>query len=136
MLHVLRTSSLPVALRSSSLTILATCGEVSPLSLLPQQATLIDACLDILSLESRSSRTTKLKDETPDALESASTHPSLRRSALLFMNLLLQADLRQFGARIVQRMEAVIRYVKHTDEDPLVRHNAGVVLEYLEALYQ
>ena len=123
-----------MVLRSSSLTILATCAEVSSMSLLPQQEILLDACLDILSLESRSSRTLKLKDETVDALELASTHPSLRRGALLLINLLISANAEGFGDRITSRLKAVIGYVKYTDDDPLVRHNAELVIENIEAL--
>ena len=134
LLHVFRTSTLPIALRSSALTILAACAEAAPLSLLPHRETLVDACLDLLSLESRSSRTTAPKDETPDPLTAGSTHPSLRRGAILSISLMLRAAPEQFNARTLSRMKAVFGYLVATDEDPLVRHNAGQVLEDCEAL--
>lgn len=99
------------------------------MALLDQQTMLVDACLDLLSLESRSSRTTKELDETPDALETASTHPSLRRSALLCISNLLRANPEQMERRALRRMQAVLGYLMATDEDPLVRHNAEQVLE-------
>jgi hypothetical protein len=85
--------------------------------------------LDLLSLESRQKVQVKPKDETPDALETAATHPSLRRSALLLLGLLLRAAPEQVSPRMLARMKAVLGYLHQTDEDPLVRHNAGEVLE-------
>jgi hypothetical protein len=85
--------------------------------------------LDLLSLESRQTAKTKLKDETSDPLETSATHPSLRRGALVLLGLLLRAAPESFTRRELDRMKAVLGYLKQVDEDPLVRHNAGEVLE-------
>lgn len=129
MLHTIRSAGLPVALRSSAIAILSACAEASPLALLPYQHALVDGMLDLLSLESRQAKTSKPKDETPDALETAATHPSLRRGALVLLGLLLRAAPEKFTARELERMKAVLGYLKQVDEDPMVRHNAGEVLE-------
>jgi len=139
-LHVLRASNLPVVLRASALTILGACAEVSPISLLPNKVTLVEACLDLLSVESRPAQNgnaaSKSKDETPDGLETAASHPSLRRGALLFLSQLMRASPDDFrdGSIRIARLKAVIGYVRDTDEDYLVRHNAGLVLEDVEEL--
>lgn len=129
LLHVLRTASLPVVLRSSALTILAVIADSSPIALRNQQAILIDACLDLLSLESRSNRTTKEADETPDSLEEASTHPSLRRGALVCIGNLMRGSAENIVRRTLLRMQAVLGYLVATDEDPLVRQNSETLLE-------
>jgi hypothetical protein len=141
----MRSSDLPVALRSSALTVLATCAESAPLSLLSEINTLIEACLDLLSVESSSKKTVfqpilieerNKIEETADPLECASTHPSLRRGAILFLTLLMRAmqekgDLQVVQPRTARRFSIVIGYVRDTDQDALVRHNAGVLLDEL-----
>lgn len=129
MLHTIRSASLPVALRSSAISILSACAESSPLALLSFRQSLVDGMLDLLSLESRQSAQSKPKDETPDPLEIAATHPSLRRGAVVLLGLLLRAMPERFTTRELARMKAVLGYLKQVDEDPLVRHNAGEVLE-------
>lgn len=120
---------------------------------------LIDTCLDLLSIENakkavlaadQTSSSQMLEededgfakpkrvDESSDPLSTASTHISLRRGALLFISLLLRAQPDDFrkvqSRRLVGRMKNVVGYVRVTDEDGLVRHNAGEVAEDLEAL--
>ena len=85
--------------------------------------------LDLLSIESRTTAKTRPKDETPDALETAASHPSLRRGALVLLGLILRAAPEQITAQELSRMKAVLGYLKQVDEDALVRHNAGEVLE-------
>lgn len=111
------------------MSILSACVEASPLALLPYRQSLVDGMLDLLSLESRQKTTEKPKDETPDPLETAATHPSLRRSALVLLGQLLRSTPERFTAREIARMKAVLGYLKQVDEDPLVRHNAAEVLE-------
>lgn len=101
-------------LRASTLTILATCTEASPLALLPYSETIVDACLTLLSLESRPGRKPepptsddedsegtikdkprpKRAEETPEALTLDTRHPALRRGALLFLALQARAQRR------------------------------------------
>lgn len=63
LLLVLRTSTLPTSLRSSSLTILATSIETAPLAMMPYVNLLLQACLDLLSLESRPIQPRRAKEE-------------------------------------------------------------------------
>lgn len=204
LLLVLRTSFLPTTLRSSSLTILTTAVETAPVSLLPHTPTLTEACLTLLSLESRpllprkravtppppssttdsddedellpppSAPPAKLRkpEETPTPTSSNSQHPSLRRSAILFLGILFRTSARladassssstrqtwttgydpsnplgQFrmgskdagptrsalvGRAERQRAKVVLAYLRATDEDALVRYQAGEVLDELE----
>jgi hypothetical protein len=206
LLLVLRTSFLPTTLRSSSLTILTTAVETAPISLLPHTPTLAEACLTLLSLESRpllprkraatppppasttsdsddeddeillpppSAPPAKLRkpEETPTPTSSNSQHPSLRRSAILFLGILfrtsaLLAASSSSSSRIQQttgydpsnplghfrmgskdagptrsalvgraerqRAKVVLAYLRATDEDALVRHQAGEVLDELD----
>lgn len=111
------------------MSIMSACAEASPLALLPYRQALVDGMLDLLSLESRQKAREKAKDDTPDPLEIAATHPSLRRSALVLLAQLLRAMPERFTAREIARMKAVSGYLKQVDEDPLVRHNAAEVLE-------
>lgn len=198
LLHVLRTSTLPVPLRASSLTLLATAVETAPVAVLPYSDSLVEACLSLLSLESRPlqprlrqapadvgehdsdeevedapqlDRAGKPKrpEETPNPIAIDSRHPSLRRAAILFLGLLLRTasslastdatrqertydshnPLAHFslGGQSVQasttsmlvsgdqkrRVGVLLRYLSGTDEDSLVRHNAGAVLAELGA---
>lgn len=128
MLQVVRSASLPVALRASALTILATCADSAPLALLAYQDAIVDGMLDLLSVEGRNTVSTA-KDETPDPLEVAATHPSLRRAAILLVGSLLRASPETFHIRTLARMKAVLGYLKQIDGDALVRHNASEVLE-------
>lgn len=141
------------------MTVLATCGETSPVALITYQTTLVDACLDLLSLENakrfsaEQERRSRIEDkdeaeervlnsgkvdETPLPLATTSTHASLRRGALLFISLLIRAQPDAFSnlehRRLIQRCRAVVGYVEATDDDGLVRYNAGVVKDDLEAL--
>jgi hypothetical protein len=213
LLFVLRTPTLPTPLRYSALTILATAIETSPLALMSQSDLLTEACLTLLTVESRplqprwreepalapkaktrrESSTSDDSDEdeheeappvqlgrdgkprrpeeTPDPISHIdSKHPSLRRAAILFLGMLfrtaahLSAEAveevagydelnplgtlsmpgsgsvstkagggRTGGAVLVgrearERAKVVLRYVGETDEDSLVRHQAGEVL--------
>ena len=247
LLFILRTSTLPTPLRSSALTILATTFESSPLALLPHADVISEACLTLLSVESRplqprrrqqnsnadvnnkpiehqsrppggptiqdtsddsdsdieanmdesiraaaaslglgdlasSSRDKdkqKRPEETPDPVQHIDVkHPALRRAAILVLGLLwraagqqetegadtLSSAYRQASIPLVggfkmpgagavaasrtpsssargsiglmllsrerrARMQTVLRYVHETDEDSLVRHQAGQVLD-------
>lgn len=217
LLLVLRTSTLPTPLRSSALTVLATAIETAPLALMPHADLLTEACLTLLSVESRPMQPRrreptapptvsaedsgsddddenepiqlgrdgkpKRPEETPDPVAHIdSKHPSLRRAAILFLGMLFRTasdlaleaaesnasasayddasplgagGLRMPGGGHVgisisrkaqgggggltlvdrearERARVVLRYVTETDEDSLVRHQAGQVLDELE----
>ncbi|GAA5968373.1 hypothetical protein JCM11641_007611 [Rhodosporidiobolus odoratus] len=248
LLLTLRTSTLPIPLRASSLTILATCVETAPTALVPHAELLADACVSLLQIEtvpvspkprtpavSKGPATTKAEEskktkgkgvliedlslsssssddeedsddtlpppqpptgkdgrprrpeEMPDPTSTHSKHPTLRRSALVFLASLFRTVARQaherrerevqstsrvldgegflggrlrmpgeamagaggmmlmrerrpaseglgtmIGAETLVKARRVLRYVRETDEDGLVRHQAGEVLEDLE----
>lgn len=201
LLLVLRTSTLPSPLRSSAITILATAVDTAPIALLAYADLLAEACLTLLSLESRPlqprrknppvvvpdisddsedeeleeapklDRNGKLRrpEETIDPVAADSKHPSLRRAAILFLGMLFRAvaeleaadaeaneqssnydsrtplsdfsltgDRRQAAtSRLLvsgeqkRRAGIVLGYVRETDEDSLVRHQADEVLSIL-----
>ncbi|KAK4690688.1 hypothetical protein P7C70_g9515, partial [Phenoliferia sp. Uapishka_3] len=78
LLLVLRTSTLPTPLRSSALTILATTVESSPTVMIPYADTLAEACLTLLSIESR-----PLQPRRPTAPLPAAKEPSVSISDVL-----------------------------------------------------
>ncbi|GAA5886437.1 hypothetical protein JCM6882_001639 [Rhodosporidiobolus microsporus] len=241
LLSTLLTPSLPIPLRSSSLTILATCVETAPTAMLPHAETLAEACVGLLEVETvalkprlppaKAVREGEKKrqegkgkgkgvlievsssdsdddddddappkelpnplnrprrpEELPNPLTSSSKHPTLRRAALVFLAALVQtvaaqvAEQREkeqdaawrsegaegllggklrlpgqqlggaggflirehrpaaqdggvgllIGAEVLVKARRVLRYVGETDEDALVRHQAGEVLQELE----
>ncbi|GAA5935058.1 hypothetical protein JCM10213_000633 [Rhodosporidiobolus nylandii] len=237
LLLTLRQSSLPIPLRASALTILATCVETAPSALVPHAELLADACVSLLQVESvplapKPRATTAFAEEKkpaakrdngkgkgvlieevsssssedeadepappslgkdgrprrPEELADPTTthskHPTLRRAALVFLGSLVRTLARQaaeqqeqqaatalrapvsegllggrlrmpgerlvggaliqerrpatertagmIGAETLVKARRVLRYVKETDEDGLVRHQAGEVLEELE----
>lgn len=250
LLLVLRTSTLPIPLRASSLTILATCVETAPTAILPHVDLLAEACVTLLQVESVALKpwlpaarreeqeeesakvevergkgkgvlieevdTSDSDDDLPlppptppqlgkdgrprrpeelsDPTTTTSSHPTLRRGALVFLAALIRTLQRlalerterenerladapvegllggvlklpgreQGGGRgtvlfsregerraterrqkigggtgllaseTLVKAKRVLRYVSETDEDGLVRHQAGEVLEELE----
>jgi hypothetical protein len=156
LLHMLRERSLPTSLRSSTLTILATAVEESPLALLPRSEDLAQTCIDVLRIESRplkprarqapASSSPEVSDEeegpapqrrrrpeeTPDPTGTDSKHPSLRRAALLFLAMLLRTARGTRGMLSSQTRasaKVVIAYLAQTDEDALVRHQSSEILD-------
>jgi hypothetical protein len=174
LLNIVRNSDIPVTLRSSALSILSVAIETAPMALLPYIYTLADACLTLLSLESRplkrrrdesqaedddgddaeslgpirteaelkSARKLIGYDESEEPLSTDPKHPSFRRSAILFIALLLRSTAvaeedntstsgMLVSPEIVERTRVVLGYVGSTDEDGLVRFQAGQVLDEL-----
>lgn len=67
LLFILRTSTLPTPLRSSALTIIATTFESSPLALLPHADMISEACVTLLSVESRPLQPRRRQPEADNA---------------------------------------------------------------------
>ena len=128
-LHILRTGSLPVILRSSALTILSACTTGAPIFMLQYLETLFDAMLDLLRLVTEKPRIVVITDETPEPLEATPTHPSLRRAAILLLHQIINAVPQHVPQAALLRLQTVVEYTKLTDPDDLVRHNAGIVCE-------
>lgn len=145
LLLVLRTSTLPVPLRSSTLTILATSIETAPVALLQYADSLTETCLTLLSLESRPLQPRraapgplaavqdfdsgseeditpldrkgqpKRPEETPDPVSTNSKHPVLRRAAILFLGLLFRVA----AIMASDEQEAVERAHHYDSHNPL-----------------
>lgn len=154
LLLVFRSSNLPTALRSSSLSILSLITNTSPLTAAPHLITLVLACADLLQIESvPMSSTPNTSKETPpvedadeeeipsdqlpeeDMLEASPVlsnpkHPVLRRSALYFLSAAVRADLHaeeKIEMDVWKRVARVVGYVRVTDVDLTVRGLAGEV---------
>lgn len=158
LLLAFRDPDLPIPLRASSFTLLASAVEASPLSLAPYTSSLLDASVTLLSLETRPfvrnvttepepaypppNRTDAPKyEETPDAAtKDAKGHPALRRSACLFIALLFRSAERDAALMLLRdhgkRAETALGYVGDVDEDGLVRVQAKTALEAMRASVQ
>lgn len=156
LLLVLRGSGLPAPLRVSALTIMAACAEAAPLAVLPHSHDLVDACLTILSVESKqapraaavdseNSRWERTRtggpvyEETPAPLATDTAHVSLRRAAILFIALLFRSSTETSDSRcvafpvdLIRRTHTVLSYVAMTDTDGLVQHQARTVAEEIQ----
>ncbi|GAA5832075.1 hypothetical protein JCM11251_002808 [Rhodosporidiobolus azoricus] len=239
LLSTLLAPSLPIPLRSSALTILATCVETAPTAMLSHAETLAEVCVAVVEVEtvalkpklppakSKGMAENKVQEKTQDKgkgkrvlieevdsssdgedellpppkvlpnplnrprrpeelanpLTSSSKHPTLRRAALVFLAALVRTVAAQVAERrekeqaaawrgngaeglldgklrmpgqgesdflirehrprgegmgmligigVLLRARRVLGYVRETDEDALVRHQAGEVLEELE----
>jgi hypothetical protein len=125
--QVFPNTNLPTVLRSSSLSILATCAETDWKALLPWSNDLVGACLDLLRLESSpaSQRTRKTnqpndhdehndhndeddtqeqKTEREPTISNDSKHPVLRRAALFFLGLLFDSIAKASGEQLERQV--------------------------------
>ena len=172
--QVVRTQDLPTTLRTSAVSLLAQCAKTNPLALLPYAADLSEAMVDLLQVETVSAAPRQERQQAPDGEredkasndEAAETTPSsppvpetmdaqptsknskfppLRRAALHFLTLLIQActerlydsganDALAFPARLVRRAKTTLGYVAATDADGTVRVMAREAQEGLEQL--
>lgn len=167
MLAVFPARYLPTVIRSSSLSILAACAEADPQAMLLWSQDVVNSCLDLIQLESvpmtrarpAVAEITELEpparklpdivDEEPTNINDSS-HPVLRRGALVFLGLHIHSLLNDERAssaelpvvtldirpravqqkqtlpdQLLQRARTILRYVKDTDVDALVRQQAG-----------
>ncbi|PCH41522.1 hypothetical protein WOLCODRAFT_163168 [Wolfiporia cocos MD-104 SS10] len=160
---VVRARHLPTTLRTSALALLAQCAETNALALLPYAADLADAMVDLLQVETvpmaqqrapkRSTVETmddvdapapKLDTEDAQPTSTNSKFPPLRRSALHFLSLLVQACIARvyegddgvlaFAPQVLRRAKATLGYVAATDADAVVRVMARETLEGLDQL--
>ncbi|KZT24535.1 ARM repeat-containing protein [Neolentinus lepideus HHB14362 ss-1] len=154
--EMVRNTSLPTAVRSSALSLLATCIKTSALALIPYIEDLSLAMVDLLQLESKPvvARTLGSADEAsedkqpPETMDTDPTSkdsklPPFRRAALHFLSLLLKASTEQiyesngaanvFPSALVGRMRNTLRYIASTDEDAVARVMARETLEQLDS---
>lgn len=166
---MVRTPHPSTALRTSALSLLAQCVNTSAASVILYGVDLVSAMLDLLQLESvpmtrptkPASKGEERNDEEPGdekeqekkfkhdtaAFQPASKDskiPTLRRSALHFLSLLMKAFTEQLDGRssnssvfvlpadIMKRARTTIGYVAATDADLIVRVMAKEALEGLD----
>lgn len=158
--NLVRSSHIPTTLRTSALSLLAESENTNSLSLLPYATTLFEAMIDLLQIESvpaidrsqmpsegeakdkEGDRSTVTMDSHPTSMNSK--FPPLRRAALHFLSLLLQASTLQaydspsqapqFESASMKRARTTLAYVASTDEDIVVRVMSREALESLEQL--
>jgi len=162
LLRVFPNRNLATVIRSSSLSILATCADTEWRALLPWSNDLIASCLDLLRLESVSHQPTsesnpsdKLNEDneerddeqTPTTNEPTrindSKHPALRRAALVFLGLIFDAVAKAAAealeAQTARHPEIRMTTTRHTVSatpsaavDPSLITSAKTVLNYIK----
>ena len=154
---LIRSRSVPTALRTSALSLLADCVNTCTLAVLPYVVDLADAMIDLLQVEGVSARAPSkpdadmTPDKTPPTMDSQplsadSRFPPLRRAAIHFLSLLIRSLTEQTYEKslgdvhiymdALQRARTTLAYVASTDEDTIVRVMAREAGEGLEQLQQ
>ena len=168
---IARSSDIPTTLRTSSLSLLSTCVNTFPLAMLPYVEDLSTAMIDLLQIESvpfthdhksKIKTPTNLREndsedsqptEEPQSMDSNPTSknskfPPLRRAAIHFLSLLIQAATRQlydqpgtdlsvmFLRILFDRLKVTLGYVSSSDVDSVVRLMAREATEGLKQLQQ
>ncbi|EPQ59213.1 hypothetical protein GLOTRDRAFT_70452 [Gloeophyllum trabeum ATCC 11539] len=149
--NVVRNASLPTAIRTSALSLLATCIKTSTLALLLYLEDLCSAMVDLLQLEGKAVVMPQVENEREpvDTMDTNPTSkqsklPPFRRAALHLLSLLLKAsteriydlgrDANIFPSTLVTRTRNTLRYISSTDEDAVVRVMAWETLDQLNSL--
>jgi len=147
---LVRGSHLPTTIRTSSLSLLATCADTADLALLPYAHDLANAMLDLLQVESSASARANLPPTEAAAAASMDSEPTaadarfppFRRASLHFLGVLVRAYTRRRNINIpldgddfpVRRTITTLGYVATTDADAVVRVMAREVGEAVRAL--
>ncbi|KAK9450629.1 uncharacterized protein V1518DRAFT_411274 [Limtongia smithiae] len=118
-IQMVSTRTLDSRLRMSALSILGMAYEVNPGGILPWIASGIDCALGVLTFETRGD------DKAP-----------LRRAAVVLIGSLLKGvnGLNEVPKKLAKEILRIIKYVRISDDDPLVRVQAGNVLDILETM--
>jgi hypothetical protein len=171
---VVRSSDIPTTLRTSSLSLLSTCINTFPLAMLPYVEELSTAMIDLLQIESvpfvhdqkpniktpsnpRENDSEHFEDSEPtEELQTMDSNPTsknpkfppLRRAAIHFLSLLIQAATRQlydqprtdismiFPRMLLDRLKVTLGYISSSDVDNVVRVMAREATEGLKQLQQ
>lgn len=162
---MVRLPHIPTNLKSSALSLLATCESTAPLALTQYSTDLLDGMIDLLQVESvaASEAPPQKTKESPiqvegsasrneaagDALdaEPLSSNPKLaplRRAALHFLTLLIRSRLSaaydgqsiREGESVMKRARITLAYLASTDADNVVRIMAREALELLQNLQE
>ncbi|OSX60155.1 hypothetical protein POSPLADRAFT_1066562 [Postia placenta MAD-698-R-SB12] len=160
---VMRAAHYPTTLRTSAVALLAQCVKTNELAILPYAADLSEAMVDLLQVETvpaaPAAKKASVEEEdeiewleppTPATMDAQPTStnskfPPLRRAALHFLSLLIQACTARlyessdgtdmvFPPQLVRRTKTTLGYVAATDEDAVVRVMARETLEGLDQL--
>jgi hypothetical protein len=160
--RLVRASHIPTTIRTSALSLLAQIAGTCVIALAPYAADLFDGMIDLLQLESVSATSRRaqegssrtdggeaLHEEPPVSMDSQPTaanskFPPLRRAALHFLSLLLQAcvtRVHSVGTRgliisesSIGRAKTILRYTSLIDQDSVVQVMAEETTELLEQL--
>ncbi|KAJ7228683.1 hypothetical protein GGX14DRAFT_345713 [Mycena pura] len=138
--QIVRSSQVPITLRTSALSLLAECENTCPAALIPYITDLAEAMVDLLQIESTSTTPTESEDSDPTSKNSK--QPPFRRAALHFLGLLIRETSKQiydssrpeFSGRLLKRIKTTLTYVSMTDGDTIVRVMAREVVENLSEL--
>ncbi|KAI0291027.1 hypothetical protein B0F90DRAFT_1781194 [Multifurca ochricompacta] len=122
---LVRGSHLPTTIRTSSLSLLATCADTNNLALIPYANDLANAMLDLLRSKAHHSVKSTDMDSQPTVADPR--FPPFRRASLHFLGVLVRA----FPSR---RAMTTLGYVAATDSDSVVRIMAQEVGEAVRAL--
>ena len=171
---VVRSSDIPTTLRTSSLSLLSTCINTFPLATLPYVEDLSTAMIDLLQIESvplahdhkpniktpnnpiesgsesleDSELTEELQTMDSNPTSKNSKFPPLRRAAIHFLSLVVQAATRQlydqpgtdismiFPRILLDRLKITLGYISSSDADDVVRLMAREATEGLKQLQQ
>ena len=171
---VVRSSDIPTTLRTSSLSLLSTCINTFPLATLPYVEDLSTAMIDLLQIESvplahdhkpniktpnnpiesgsesleDSELTEELQTMDSNPTSKNSKFPPLRRAAIHFLSLVIQAATRQlydqpgtdismiFPRILLDRLKITLGYISSSDADDVVRLMAREATEGLKQLQQ
>ena len=160
---LVRSSHLPTTIRTSSLSLLATCADTADLALLPYAHDLANAMLDLLQVEGSASARAADTNHPPTAAAASmdneptaadATFPPFRRASLHFLGTLVRAYTRRAFASSpsgagtgsrgnirpddddfpARRATATLGYVAATDADAAVRVMAREVGEAVRVL--
>ena len=141
---LVRGSHLPTTIRTSSLSLLATCADTADLALLPYAHDLANAMLDLLQVEGNAPARASLPSTEAEATASMDNEPTtadarfppFRRASLHFLGVLVRAYTRRGNSDDfpVRRAIATLGYVAATDADAVVRVMAREVGEAVRAL--
>ncbi|KAJ3986901.1 hypothetical protein F5890DRAFT_1636144 [Lentinula detonsa] len=151
LLRVVRSSTAPTTLRTSSLSLLADCQKTYALALLPYFVDLVEGMVDLLQVETTSASfadNPKSEGRAPN-MDDHPTYtntkfPPLRRAALHFLTVLIRGttkeiyesleDTPHMSPELTKRMRITLGYISSTDDDMLVRVMAREALEDLAQL--
>ncbi|KAI0353496.1 hypothetical protein OH77DRAFT_1591208 [Trametes cingulata] len=164
--QVVRASHFPTVLRTSAISLLAQCVKTNALAVLPYTLELADAMIDLLQVEtvpaaqrkapprpeaeSNAKQSKDAPEQLPPTMDSQPTSvntkfPPLRRAALHFLSLLVQActtrvyetgsaDGLLLPPGLLKRAKTTLGYIGATDADDVVRVMARETLEGLDQL--